>query len=89
MLELEICKSFTKDLNKAQLNQTNSAKLFFYISLLLNGKELPKEARDHALVGEWSNTREFHISGDLLVIYTIDESLLQLVRIGTRSQLFK
>ncbi|MGJ0361352.1 type II toxin-antitoxin system mRNA interferase toxin, RelE/StbE family [Aliarcobacter cryaerophilus] len=39
--------------------------------------------------GEWSDTQEFHISGDLLVIYMISESSLQLLRIGTHSQLFK
>ncbi|MCF6310386.1 MAG: type II toxin-antitoxin system YafQ family toxin [Sulfurimonas sp.] len=45
-----------------------------YISLLLNNDELPKEALDHALKGEFKDTREFHISGDLLVIYRIEPS---------------
>ncbi len=46
MLDLSVHKIFTKDLNKAQLNPTNSAKLFLYISLLLNNEELPpQEAR--------------------------------------------
>jgi mRNA interferase YafQ len=40
-----------------------------YISLLLNKEELPQEARDHFLRGEWKDTKEFHISADLLVIY--------------------
>ena len=30
-----------------------------------------------------------HISGDLLVIYIINDNTLQLLRIGTHSQLFK
>ncbi len=89
MLELEVHKTFIKDLNKAQLNSTNSTKLFLYISELLNGEDLPKEARNHTLSGEWSDAQEFHISGDLLVIYMIDENTLQLIRIGTHSQLFK
>ncbi len=89
MLDLSVHKIFTKDLNKAQLNPTNSAKLFSYISLLLNNEELPQEARDHFLSGEWKDTKEFHISGDLLVIYMIDDNTLQLLRIGTHSQLFK
>ncbi|MDN5104858.1 type II toxin-antitoxin system YafQ family toxin [Aliarcobacter butzleri] len=89
MLDLSIHKIFTKDLKKAQLNPTNSAKLFLYISLLLNNKELPSEAKDHYLTGEWKDTKEFHISGDLLVIYMIKENTLQLLRIGTHSQLFK
>lgn len=89
MLELEVHKIFTKDLIKAKLNPTNSAKLFLYISKLLNNEELPKEAKNHFLSGEWSDTQEFHISGDLLVIYMISESSLKLLRIGTHSQLFK
>ncbi|KLE01231.1 type II toxin-antitoxin system YafQ family toxin [Aliarcobacter butzleri] len=89
MLDLCVHKIFTKDLKKAQLNPTNSAKLFLYISLLLNNKELPSEAKDHYLTGEWKDTKEFHISGDLLVIYMINENTLQLLRIGTHSQLFK
>lgn len=90
MLELEVHKIFTKDLIKAKLNPTNSAKLFLYISKLLNNEELPKEAKkNHFLSGEWSDTQEFHISGNLLVIYMISESSLQLLRIGTHSQLFK
>lgn len=52
MLELEVHKIFTKDLIKAKLNPTNSAKLFLYISKLLNNEELPKEAKNHFLSGE-------------------------------------
>ncbi|MDN5060836.1 type II toxin-antitoxin system YafQ family toxin [Aliarcobacter butzleri] len=89
MLDLCVHKIFTKDLKKAQLNPTNSAKLFLYISLLLNNEELPSEAKDHYLTGEWKDTKEFHISGDLLVIYMLKENTLQLLRIGTHSQLFK
>ena len=91
MYKLKVHKQFLKDLKKAKLNQTNTEKLFSYISLLLNNKELPKEARNHSLLGEWSDTMEFHISGDLLVIYRKDENLkeIQLLRIGTHSQLFK
>ena len=88
MLDIAVHKQFNKDLKKAKLNPTNSAKLFAYISLLLE-EELPSQARDHNLSGEYQDTREFHISGDLLVIYRIENSTLELIRIGTHSQLFK
>ena len=61
---------------------------YFYI-FLLNSEELPAEARDHFLTDEWKDAKEFHISGDLLVIYMITDEALQLLRIGTHSQLFK
>ena len=70
---------------------TNShyAKYLVYLVTLLSKEFLPKEAKDHALSGEWKDTREFHISGDLLVIYFIADEELVLVRIGSHSQLFK
>jgi len=88
MRDIALHKSFVKELKNAQLNPTNTAKLFMYISLLLNGEELPLEARNHQLLGNWADTYEFHISGDLLVIYRIDEQALELLRIGTHAQLF-
>ena len=42
MLDVAIHKIFIKDLKKAKLNPTNSAKLFMYISLLLNNEELQR-----------------------------------------------
>lgn len=89
MLDIAIHKNFTKEIKKAKLNPTNTAKLFMYISLLLNEEELPGESRDHSLTGEYKDTKEFHVSGDLLVIYRIENSTLELLRIGTHSQLFK
>jgi len=57
--------------------------------MLLDSKELPKEAKDHSLKGDWMDFREFHISGNLLVIYEIEEDVIKLVRIGSHSQLFR
>lgn len=89
MLDLSVHKVFTKELKKAQLNPANTVKLFLYISLLLNDEVLPAESLNHQLTGEYKDTREFHIAGDLLVIYRIESETLELLRIGTHSQLFK
>ena len=89
MLDIAIHKNFSKELQKAKLNPTNAAKLFMYISLLLNEEELPSEARDHELTGNYKDTNEFHISGDLLVVYRVESNTLELLRVGTHSQLFK
>ncbi|PHQ90984.1 MAG: type II toxin-antitoxin system mRNA interferase toxin, RelE/StbE family [Sulfurimonas sp.] len=88
MFDIAIHKLFLKDIKKSKLNATNTAKLFMYISLLLNENELPSESLEHALKGEYKDTREFHISGDLLVIYRLKGKTLELLRIGTHSQLF-
>ena len=80
MLDIAIHKAFTKDVKKAKLNSTNTAKLFMYISLLLNEEELPAQSKDHDLTGNYKDTREFHISGDLLVVYRIEENTLELFK---------
>ncbi|BBO88483.1 toxin RelE [Desulfosarcina ovata subsp. ovata] len=64
-------------------------KYIQFLSLLLDEKELPLEARDHNLIGNFSGFREFHVGGDLIVIYSIEENTLRLVRIGSHSQLFR
>jgi mRNA interferase YafQ len=89
VLDLAVHKTFTKDLKKAKLNSSNTAKLFMFISLLLNEEELPVQAKDHDLTGDYRDTREFHVGGDLLVVYRRENDTLQLLRIGTHSQLFK
>ena len=65
------------------------SKYIVYLSRLIEEKPLPEEALDHPLKGEYKDCREFHISGDLLVIYFIADETLNLIRIGTHSQLFK
>lgn len=89
MLDIAIHKNFTKGVQKVKLSPTNAAKLFLYISLLLNQDDLPSEAKDHALTGNYKDTNEFHISGDLLVVYRVVDNTLELLKIGTHSQLFK
>jgi len=57
--------------------------------LILSNEVLPNEALDHSLMGEYKNFREFHLGGDMLIIYTVKDDILYLQRIGTHSQLFK
>jgi len=50
---------------------------------------LPDEARDHLLIGEYKGFREFHLGGDMLIIYKVLDGVLYLQRMGTHSQLFR
>ncbi len=67
-------KSFKKDYRKLQMSDIQYSKYLKFLSLLLDGKVLPLEARDHTLTGNYSIFKEFHISGDLLVIYCTDNN---------------
>lgn len=50
---------------------------------------LPQKYRDHNLSGEWSDVRECHLKPDVLLIYRKpDSDTLQLIRLGSHSELF-
>jgi mRNA interferase YafQ len=56
--------------------------------LLASDKKLPEKYYDHPLVGNWKDHRDCHIKPDLVLIYRKpDETTLQLVRLGSHSQL--
>ena len=81
-------KSFVKDYQKIKISDNQYKKYIELLYLLLNGESLPSYARDHCLVGDHVGFREFHIGGDLLVVYCIEDDILRLTRIGTHSQIF-
>jgi len=70
------------------MSNQHYSKYVLYLSMLIKEEILPPEAKDHSLLGKYEDTREFHISGDLILIYMATETELVLIRIGTHSQLF-
>ncbi|NDF93162.1 MAG: type II toxin-antitoxin system YafQ family toxin, partial [Actinobacteria bacterium] len=59
------------------------------IDLLLEDQVLPSKYRDHALIGNYQNTRECHVKPDLLLVYfKRGNNLLFLVRLGSHSEIF-
>lgn len=58
------------------------------ITALANDHPLADKYRDHALTGEWKDHRDCHIRPDLVLIYRkLDDDELQLVRLGSHSEL--
>jgi len=88
-MKLFRAKTFKKDYQRLKMSDNQYAKYIKYLSLLLEGTTLPFEARDHNLIGNYSGFKEFHIGGDVLVVYYIEEDIIRLTRIGTHSQIFK
>ena len=82
-------KQFKKDFAKVKISDHHWEKLVLYLGALLEERPLPQEARDHSLSGEWSDFREFHLGGDLLVIYLLEQKSITLARIGSHAQLFR
>ena len=89
MLTIRRQKSFLKDIVKVKMSNQHYSKYILYLSTILNEKSLPVEAKDHSLMGKYKDTREFHISGDLLIIYFTTDKEVILIRIGSHSQLFQ
>ena len=90
MIELKQHKKFKRDISKVTFSDSQFNKYIKYLHLLANNEELPIEARNHSLKGNWKDFNEFHIGGDLLIIYRYtNNKALELIRIGTHNQLFK
>lgn len=73
------------------MNKQEQKALKNVIKILAEGQELDKSYKDHKLTGNYLGCRECHIKPDLLLIYRIDNNILELalVRTGTHSKLFK
>jgi len=88
MLNFYRGKIFLKEYRKIKFTDKLYLKYLVYINTLLKEEPLPIEAKDHPLKGKFSDYREFHISGDLLLVYRVKDDTLQLVRIGSHSEIF-
>lgn len=81
---------FQRDLKWVQRRGYDPCLPTAVIKKIANGEPLPEKNRDHALSGNYSGTRECHVTPDWLLIYEIcnDELILYLTRTGTHSDLF-
>ena len=58
------------------------------VQLLANDRALPARFRDHPLTGALHDCRDCHLKPDLVLLYRKpDDSTLQLVRLGSHSEL--
>jgi len=87
---LQPTKQFKKDCKLMKRRGLDLQDLKKITDLLQDGKELPPEAHDHALVGNFTGFRECHIHPDWLLIYYVQHDRLVLVcsRTGSHSDLF-
>ena len=56
--------------------------------MLIINQPLDQKYQDHPLSGQWSDHRDCHVKPDLILIYRKSEDhILQLVRLGSHSEL--
>ncbi|MGA2244607.1 MAG: type II toxin-antitoxin system YafQ family toxin [Verrucomicrobiota bacterium] len=66
-------------------------KLKAALELLIDGKPLPTELKDHPLRGDFAGSRDCHLEADWLLIYTLtgNDAHVRFERTGTHSDLFR
>lgn len=91
MLKIVPSNHFKKDLKLAKKRGLDLTLLKDVVDMLASGQTLPASYRDHPLKSDFKDFRECHIKPDWLLIYRIDNKILELYlfRTGTHSDLFK
>jgi len=82
-------KQFLKDFKKVSVTDGQFEKFIQFINCLREDLPLPEESKDHPLLGQYSGCREFHLGGDVLVIYLMINNQVTLMRLGSHAQLFE
>lgn len=85
---IALTKEFKRDCAKLNAKVTTSKEWIEVFSCLYQGNPLPPRYRDHALKSNWEGYRDCHIFSDLVLIYKIENNILNLVRVSTHSEIF-
>lgn len=91
MRTIRYTKRFKRDYRREKsgvLGRKLDPLIMEIVEMLAADTPLPRRNFDHALTGEWSDHRDCHIRPDLVLIYRKpDEESLELVRLGSHSEL--
>jgi mRNA interferase YafQ len=79
---------FRRDLKRVRKRGYDLAKLGRIIDMLAVGEPLPARCRPHRLSGEYGGLWECHIEPDWLLVYDVNEDLVELAATGTHADLF-
>ena len=87
MLDIVPSNQFKKDLKSAKKRGYKIENLREVVNTLAQKKKLEDKYHDHGLTGNYRGFRECHIEPDWLLIYRIDQDVLELflLRTGTHS----
>lgn len=92
MRTIEYTTQFKRDYKrekKGRHRKTLDKMIEDVVTLLADDGVMPARYSDHPLTGEWDDHRDCHLKPDLVLIYRKpDKETLQLVRLGSHSELF-
>jgi mRNA interferase YafQ len=91
MREIEYTGQFKRDYkreSKGRHRQTLQSDFAAIVTALAHDQPLTERHYDHSLSGDWKDHRDCHVKPDLVLIYRKpDDNVLQLVRLGSHSEL--
>lgn len=78
-----------KDLKRYRNDEKKMRRFYEVLELLKRDLPLPERCRAHKLLGEYEGFWECHMGNDFLLIWVDEEAdIIQVVRLGTHSELF-
>ena len=90
MKKLQPTTQYKKDYKKYRNNPKKVEALKEVLKMLMNEQHISAEYKPHMLLGEYKGCMECHIEGDFLLIWIDEETdTIELVRLGSHSELFK
>lgn len=80
---------YKKDYKRYRHQPKKLKALAEVIDMLANGQPIPPEYSPHKLLGQYKGCLECHVDDDFLLVW-LDEvnNVIELVRLGTHSELF-
>jgi len=89
MKKLQPTTQYKKDLKRYKNNPKKLSDLKEVLLKLEKGQPVPEEYSPHMLHGDYKGCMECHIQNDFLLIWIDEENnLVELVRLGSHSELF-
>lgn len=90
MKKLHPSTQYKKDYKRFRNNPNKIAKLMAVLNMLQSEVPIPAEYSPHMLTGNYADHMECHIEGDFLLIWFDPETdQIDLVRLGSHSELFR
>ena len=87
MRSIEVSSQFKRDAKKNYLSLLTPV-WGEVLSCLTNDVPIPPKYKDHALTGNYKGFRDCHIKPDLVLIYRVHGDIVDLVRLGSHSEVF-
>ena len=90
MKKLSPTTQYKKDYKRFRNNPKKVEALKEVLLMLKNEQPIPARYQPHILYGEYRGCMECHIQGDSLLIWFDEENdIIELVRLGSYSELFR